>query len=499
MTQLKRQLNLPETVAMSVALMAPTTGMVFVTPLLASAAGYNVPLAFVVSLVSVMIVGYCFGRLGRKYAHAGSAYGLTRHSLGSQAGVLAGYGLLFTYVLLTGALLAGTGAFAELAIEQIFHTDIAWGWFAGGGAAIVLGLAINNLRPSVRLMLLLEVVSMAMVTVVSILIIGHSHLSASHAVKPFLLNHDGVVGIAHALVFGLTSFLGFEGSATLGEESKDPKRMVPMAILLSALVGGLFFIFVSYSQTVGFGLSSKGVADFVSNPTPFNTLAIRYLGTSASAVINVGAAISFFACALASVNGSSHILFALSRDGYVPKRAGILHAATAVPRNAIAVTFPVGVLLLVVGWRLWTSPVTVIGDLSGLATFGALIAYGLVVIASIKDYWAEDVAARRWMPSVLSLIGLVALAWVLYGNVYPVPPSPVRYFPYIALAYFIIAMGFSFFYRKTVVPTTVGADAHQGLDAYTESTSMMSTLATADLTAAELISEGAQVDAVIGD
>jgi amino acid transporter len=63
-TTFTRQLNLPETLAMSVALMAPTTGMVFVTPFLAAASGCNVPLAFVVSLIGVLVIGFSFGRLG---------------------------------------------------------------------------------------------------------------------------------------------------------------------------------------------------------------------------------------------------------------------------------------------------------------------------------------------------------------------------------------------------------------------------------------------------
>ncbi|MDX6221444.1 MAG: hypothetical protein QOD91_498 [Frankiales bacterium] len=463
--EFKRQLNLPETVAMSVALMAPTTAMVFVTPLLASAAGYNVPLAFVVSTTAVMIIGYCFGRLGRKYAHAGSAYGLTRHALGEWAGVLAGWGLVFTYVLLTAALLAGTGAFAQLAISQVIGVTVPWGWLAGAGAAVVLGLAMNNIRPSVRLMLVLEVVSMVAVVIISVLLIGHAHLSSSDAVKPFILNSRGFPGLAHALVFGLTAFLGFEGAATLGEESKDPKRMVPIAIWSSALAAGVFFIFVAYSQTVGFGLSDKGVGAFAGSLTPFNDLATRLLGTNYSAVINVGAAISFFACALASVNGSSHILFALSRDRYTPHQAGVLHGKSGVPRNAIAVTFPIGVALLVVGWWLWSSPVTVIGYLSGLATFGALISYGLVVIASVKEYWSEDVAARRVLPILVPLIGLAALGWVLYGNIYPVPPAPIKYFPYITLAYFVVTMSFSAVYRRlqgvgTVDTSMVPAQIH---------------------------------------
>ena len=452
--EFKRQLNLPETVAMSVALMAPTTGMVFVPPLLASAAGYNVPLAFVVSLGAVMIIGYCFGRLGRRYAHAGSAYGLTRHALGPWAGVVAGWGLVFTYVLLTGALLAGTGAFAQMALSQL-GLNVPWAVLAAIGAAAVLLLAINNIRPSVRLMLILEVVSMVMVVVVGVLIVGHSHLNASTAVKPFVLNSYGAVGVAHALVFGLTSFLGFEGSATLGEESKDPKRIVPLAILLSAFVGGVFFVFVSYSQTVGFGLSDSGVAEFAGDGTPLNTLAIRFLGVNYSAAVNVGAAISFFACALASVNASSHVLFALSRDRYAPAKVGALHGKSGVPRNATFVTFTVGVALLIIGAVLWGSPVTAIGDLSGLGTFGALISYGLVVIASLREYWTADVAQRRWDRIVVPAIGLLVLGWVLYGNIYPIPAAPVKYFPYIALVYFLIVMGFSVAYRRTIVAADV--------------------------------------------
>jgi len=446
---------------MSVALMAPTTGMVFVTPLLAGAAGYNVPLAFVVSLIAVMIIGYCFGRLGRRYAHAGSAYGLARHALGPWTGVLAGWGLLFTYVMLTGALLAGTGAFAQLALDQVAGLHVGWGWLSGLAAAVVLALALNNLRPSVRLMLVLEVVSMALVVVVGVMLVGHAHLDAATAVKPFVLNDRGVAGIAHALVFGLTSFLGFEGSATLGEESRNPKKMVPQAILLSALVGGLFFVFIAYAQTVGFGLSDAGVKEFSGELTPINTLATRFLGEGYSAVINLGAAISFFACAVASVNASSHILFALARDGYTPGWAAVVHPRSAVPRHAIAVTFPVGVALLVIGWLLWSEPVAVIGDLSGLGTFGALVSYGLVVVASLREYWVEDLADRRWWPAALGLLGLAALGYVLYGNLYPVPPAPVRYFPYLALVYFLVVMGFSVLYRRRTGPvaaTVAAAD-----------------------------------------
>jgi hypothetical protein len=51
-------------------------------------------------------------------------------------------------------------------------------------------------------------------------------------------------------------------------------------------------------------------------------------------------------------------------------------------------------------------------------------------------------------PILVPLIGLVALGWVLYGNIYPVPPAPIRYFPYITLTYFVVTMGFSAVYHR---------------------------------------------------
>ena len=447
-TEFIRHLNLPETVAMSVALMAPTTAMVFVTPFLAQRAGYNVPLAFVVSLLGVMIIGYCFGRLGRRYAHAGSAYGLTKDTLGSGWGAMAGWGLVFMYTLLTGGLLAGTGAFAQLAIQQIFGVSVPWGLLSVLGAAVVLLFAIHNIRPSMRMMLVAELVSMAMIVIVCVLIIGHTQLSAGDAAKPFILNNRGIGGIAQALVFGLTAFLGFEGSATLGEESKDPKRMVPVAILASALVGGLFFVFVAYSQTVGYGLSTNGVAAFSSAATPMNYLAQHYLSASYSAVINVGALISFWACALAATNGSAHIVFALSRDGFASSRIGSLHDRSNTPRRAIYVMFTAGLALMGLGALLWTAPTTVIGNLSGLGLFGALVCYGLVLIGSLKEYWAADIRDRKWHGIGLPVVGLGILGYVLYGNIWPIQAPPVRYFPYITLAWFVIVMPLSLLTRR---------------------------------------------------
>lgn len=448
---LLRQLNLPETLAMSIALMAPSTGMVFVTSFLAAAAGYAVPLAFVVSLIGVLIIGFSFGRLGKIYSHAGSAYGLCKNVLGQTVAAFAGWALTLTYLLLAAALLAGTGEFAQLAIKQITGINISWGLLALGTGIIVFILAINDIRLSMRTMLILEGISMLLITLVSALIISHSHLTAKTAIKPFGLDKHGVIGIAQAMVFGLTSFLGFEGSAVLGEESNDPKRMVPLSIIFAAFVGGLFFIFVSYAQTVGFGLTPHDVNNFANAATPLNSLTQQYLGNIFAAMVNVGVTISFFSCALASINGSSRMIFALSRDGYLTKKLSEVHDKSKTPRVAVYLVSALAITLLGIGTIWFKTPSNVLGDLSGMGTFGALVAYGLVLIASLRAYWRKDLATRKLFLLAIPFIGLTIIGYVIYGSVYPAPPAPVSYFPYIVLGYFAVIMTFSLAYRKNIL------------------------------------------------
>lgn len=460
---LSRQLNLPETLAMSVALMAPSTGMVFVTSFLAAASGYSVPLAFTASLVGVLIIGFSFGRLGKIYAHAGSAYGLCKDVLGQTAAAFAGWGLMLTYLLLAAALLAGTGEFAQLAIRQITGINLPWGLLAVVTAAIVFMFAINNIRLSMRTMLILEGVSMLLIVTVSTLIIGHSHLTAKTALKPFTLDKNGVIGIAQAMVFGLTSFLGFEGSAVLGEESNQPKKMVPLSIIFAAFVGGIFFIFVSYAQTVGFGLTPHDVNNFATSATPLNSLTQHYLGNTFTAMVNVGATISFFSCALASVNGSSRMIFALSRDGYMTNRFSELHDGSSTPRVAVYFVSAIAMTLLGLGTIWFQTPSNVLGDLSGMGTFGALVAYGLVIVASLGAYWHKDLKAHKWFLLSLPVVGLVIIGYVIYGSLYPAPPAPVSYFPYIVLGYFAVVMTLSLSHRKRH-PSTNNKDLEISLE-----------------------------------
>ena len=124
------------------------------------------------------------------------------------------------------------------------------------------------------------------------------------------------------VVFGFLSFAGFEAAATLGEEARNPRRDVPRAILGTAIFGGVYFVFVTAVEVMGFGTDEAGVAAFTSSSSLLGDLGTGYIGAWVGDLITLGAAVSAFGCALACAVGASRLLFALARDGVLPAGAG---------------------------------------------------------------------------------------------------------------------------------------------------------------------------------
>ncbi len=89
-----QRLGFLEVLALSTALMAPTTGVALNTPFIAQSAGFNVPLIFVITTIAILAIGVAFIRLSKQFAHAGSVYGLTKEVLGTPSGLVSGWGLV---------------------------------------------------------------------------------------------------------------------------------------------------------------------------------------------------------------------------------------------------------------------------------------------------------------------------------------------------------------------------------------------------------------------
>ncbi|NMP24660.1 APC family permease [Sulfobacillus sp. DSM 109850] len=300
--------------------MAPTAAMALNGSLAASIAGTAVPLAFLGALITIALVSYSFIEFSRTYAHAGSVYAFNGRGLGARFGFLSGWVILLTYVAFTGASMAEVGAFFQTFLAFL-GIQIPWIIPAVVAGALFWYLSFRDVRLPTRVTMVFEGVSIIIILILTAVILakGGAH---GLSLKPFVVGSKGISAVGLASVFAFLSFAGFEGAATLGEETANPKRSIPRAIMMAVFLTGAFYLLISYTQSEGFGLGSAGVHAFSASTAPLATLAKTYVGRAMAAIIMFGANISAFSSALVTATAGARILFAMSRDGFGPKKLG---------------------------------------------------------------------------------------------------------------------------------------------------------------------------------
>jgi amino acid transporter len=245
---------------------------------------------------------------------------------------------------------------------------------------------------------------------------------------------------------------GFEGAASLGEETDNPRRDIPRAIAAAVLAMGVFYVIVMLAQTLGFGASEEGANKFASSSSPLGDLSESYVRPVMASAINLGVMVNAFASALGTATAGSRILFALCRDGFLSRRLGETSDRTGAPANALAVVMVIAVLTFVV---LRLGGVSAVNAFFYPATIGVLtllVAYIMTNAGALRFLFASR-RAPAW-EIVFPVIALVVLAYVIYRNVYPAPAFPFNIFPYIAAAWLVVGLG-----TVLLVPASRGVSA----------------------------------------
>jgi len=291
--------------------------------------------------------------------------------------------------------------------------------------------------------------SVLLILVLAVVILGRGGAHGLTTV-PFEIPKAGFSAVALASVFGFLSFAGFEGAATLGEETGNPKRSIPRAILAAVLFTGTFYIVISYTQAIGFGTDDHGVAAFAGSTSPLVDLAKTYLGTTMAVAISLGATVSAFASALGTGLAASRLLFAVGRDGFGPAALGKVHPTHASPYIAVATVMSTAIIFDLI-----------LVEQTGAAVFAYAGTVG--VLSLLLVYLATQVGAiklfrslGRWKGAqpVIPIIAIGLLGYALYANVYPIPPSPYNYFPYLVLAW--VVAGVVIVFASPALVTRIG-------------------------------------------
>ena len=449
--KLHRNLSVWEAIGISLALMAPSMAASINPQGTATTVGRAVPLAFALAFVGVLLVAYTFVRLTQRFHHSGSVYGFVGATLGPRAGVISGWALAGTYTFYAVTTSMAGGRFASNFLNAlgVWKNPPTWSGFLLGaiGMLLIWWIAITPARGGTRLLLAAEAITVTLIVIVIAIVFGKL---AGHSAPHGLGVHWSVFRLPGGVplstvflgvVFGFLSFAGFEAAATLGEETKQPNRDIPRAILGVAIFGGIYFFVVTAVEVMGFGTSAKGVTAFINSTSLIGDLGTSYVASWLGTVITAGAMASAFGCVLASTVGAARLIFAMGRDGILPGRLSHVSPRRRTPTTSTgAVALAVYVIVGFTWLILRGSPFTLFLEAGTIGTLILLVVYILATVGMVRlVFFTGQTTVRRWEIAI-PVLGIIVLGYTLFRNVWPLPTGVAWWGPSVAIAWFAVGI-----------------------------------------------------------
>jgi amino acid transporter len=440
---LRRELNLFGTVAVSIGVMAPTLAMSVTGVEPAKLLGRAAPLAFAFAAVAVGLVAYGFVRLSAEFSHAGSVYGFVGHAFGPRAGFFCGWALLGTYLIFPAVSILGVAVFGEAFLKSTgIAQDFPWYPLALLGWAVVGFAASREVRKAIGALVGFELISLTLIVVLMVaivvsLITGDVPRHQGFTADVVRLPHGtGLSTIGLAATFGFLSYAGFESAGSFGEEAHRPRHTVPYSLWAAIGFGGAFYFACMVIQMLGFGTDAAGVHAFANSGAPLGDLAQDYMGAGMADALNLAAVISSFGAGMGCASVGARMLFALGRDGVLKHELGAVRRANGTPTIALAFVLALDLVAITIFAIAGTAPLKVFFYFATFGTLSLLVMYIATNLAAMRFLVR---GARRW-EVVIPAAGIVVAGYVLYHNVYPVPPSPFDLFPYLVGGWLLIGL-----------------------------------------------------------
>lgn len=439
----RRSLHTWEVAAVSLGFMAPVMAMSLNGIGIAGLVGSAVPFTFALSFFGTLLVAYSFVKLTRRIDHAGSVYALAGSTLGPRAGFFGGFALLGTYVFLAACIAGACAVFFDAMAAELGWQLAEWAPIAVMTVVLAgaLALTIHESKITARALLIVGFVGIAAMLVLAVVIIarvasGDAPVSTGLDVTPLLPGDNSPALLMTASVFGFLSWAGFESGTSLSEETNEPKRVIPRALLLAVVIGGIVYTFIMYAQTIGYGTDEAGVAAFAGASSTLTELATTYIGGWYSVLLSVIAFGVAFAALLSSITAASRLLFALARDGFGHRKLSEQHPHTGVPipsvLTSVAITLALAVGLALAG----ASSVDVYYWYATIGTLCMVVAYAMSAVGVIKYTLSPKSGIGKH--ELMLPIGAIAYLVIVYVVQITDQVEPYTYFPWISGAWCLL-------------------------------------------------------------
>ena len=406
-----KEFGLRSAFALSFADLSPIVGIYTVFAIGIVAAGPAFLWAFPLVLVGQLFVCGVFGNLASRWPLQGSVYAWSRELIGRRFGWLTGWAYMWglTLAIVVLALAASPyllGAFGDNAPAQLTTELVAVGFLVFGTAVNLLGG--RTLKTLIYIALACELV--ASIGIGIALLIFHRVNSLS-----VIFNGGGTAHGAHWLIgpfllpvaYIAYSFIGFEASASVGEEVHDANRALPKAVMYALAFGGVLVILAA----VGLVLAIPDMPAVLSgkDTNPIATTLEHSFGSAAGRVTLVMLVVGFTSSMIAVQTAVSRAIWASARDKALPGGAllGKLSGREGMPRYAIGLTFVVACVLVFFGTT------KVFALLVSFASFGFILSYYLPIVGLAYRRLRRSIdLSGTWGERWIGIMTGVAVVWL---------------------------------------------------------------------------------------
>jgi amino acid transporter len=508
----KGSIGIVAVIFMAVANAAPITAMTGNTPIAVGFGnGLGAPAGFLFATIILTLFALGYVAMARHITTTGAFYGFISHGLGQVWGMASGVLATFAYVVFEGSLIGGCAYFANDALNTIFGVNIPWLVIA------IVAIVAIALLCYFDISLTAAILGVTLTAEVLILLaLAFSVIFSGGGPDGFMLNQTvllnnafeglpaGAFGTAAAagsmaigLFFAFWSWVGFETTAVYGEESRNPKKIIPRATIIAVVGLGLFYTFISAMVIAGNGAKASVETSISASPLDlFFGLVNSNLGGVILDVYKALLVIGSFACALAFHNAASRYLFALGREipsEKVKSTIGSTHPKHGSPWVASTIQSVI-TLLIVLAFAFFTavqvpdangSPVdtptlvpyvNVYGLLALIGTAAILLVQAICSAAVIWYFWVRKTHRGNVITTlVCPLIGGVAMlyvVWLLWDNRefaagLAAKSDVFKVAPYMILAAFLIGLIYAVWLRSAKpaiyaeIGRTVMEDTHE--------------------------------------
>lgn len=436
---LKRgSITLPGVLMQSVTAISPAIAGLFTVAGTAGQAGVTAPLAYLGAFVIALLLGSVLVQFSKHISSVGSYFTFTSRSLGVRAGIVVGW----VYLLFYPVVVAQVGSFMGDSLEQTLKAEYGitfpWWIFMVVIIAFVAFTAWRGVELSIKLLIVMGAIEIIVVLALSIwgfVLPGDGGITLDWVIPS---NAPSTSGLFLGVVFAIFALTGWDAAAPLAEESVEPRRTVPRAVIGSIVILGVFLVIASWGQMSGFG--ANDVDGFVESGVPGFVLAKEYWGP-AWVIVPLALLNSAIAVAIAATNASVRFILGLSRAGVLPASLSKVHPRFKTPTNAIILQTVVNVLLGIV------LPFLIgVGNVYGVTgfwfTFSLAVVYVISNVGLFVFYRKQHRDEFNWfLHFVVPLLGIIGLVVLVFFSVYPaLPPFPISLAPIVVLAWTVIGI-----------------------------------------------------------